>query len=159
MTALLRAGSVPDVNQPVLTKNRESPLHIAAKHGHSGCSAALVNAGADVDCRDRNGWTPLHLASRFGQIEVRVSRQFTWIEEEEEEVHSSPRILCFASVSCCCCGVASCGCPEWAVVCYRGIVEYTSGVRSGHDTKTRVPTLSTYPCESRFDPGVGNSRQ
>lgn len=70
VTALLQAGSVPDVNQPILTENRESPLHIAAKHGHSGASAALINAGANVDCRDRNGWTPLHLASRFGRIEV-----------------------------------------------------------------------------------------
>lgn len=70
MTALLQAGSVPDVNQPILTENRESPLHIAAKHGHSGASAALIDAGANVDCRDRNGWTPLHLASRFGRIEV-----------------------------------------------------------------------------------------
>lgn len=71
--ALLQAGSVPDVNQPVLTENRESPLHIAAKHGHSGASAALISAGANVDCRDRNGWTPLHLASRFGRIEVVTS--------------------------------------------------------------------------------------
>ena len=70
MTALLHAGSVPDVNQPVFTQNQESPLHVAAKHGHAGVSAALINAGADVNCRDRNGWTPLHLASRFGQIEV-----------------------------------------------------------------------------------------
>ena len=68
--ALLQAGSVPDVNQPILTENRESPLHIAAKHGHSGASAALISAGANVDCRDRNGWTPLHLASRFGRIQV-----------------------------------------------------------------------------------------
>jgi len=69
--ALLHAGSIPDVNQPVLVENEERPLHIAAKAGHSAAAAALIGAGASVDCRDRNGWTPLALAARFGRIEVR----------------------------------------------------------------------------------------
>ncbi|CAN0071332.1 unnamed protein product [Scytosiphon promiscuus] len=68
--ALLKAGSVPDVNQPTLVDSRECPLHIAAKLGHSGASSALVEAGASVNIRGQNGWTPLHLAARFGQIEV-----------------------------------------------------------------------------------------
>lgn len=70
VAALLGAGSGPDVNQRTQAGNRECPLHIAAKLGYSGVVAGLVRAGADVNSRDRNGWAPLHLAARFGQIQV-----------------------------------------------------------------------------------------
>ncbi|CAN0407004.1 unnamed protein product, partial [Ectocarpus fasciculatus] len=70
VAALLGAGSGPDVNQRTQAGNKECPLHIAAKLGHSEVAAALVRAGADVNSRDRNDWAPLHLAARFGQLQV-----------------------------------------------------------------------------------------
>lgn len=70
VNALLDAGAYVDVNQPRRSGDQEFPLHVAAKAGHLDMCSALIGAGADVNCRDRNGWTPLHLAARFGQIEV-----------------------------------------------------------------------------------------
>lgn len=73
MKALLAAGADADCNKPRLVKGQEFPLHVAAKSGNAGVCSALITAGAKVNCRDRNGWTPLHLAARFGQVEVRVA--------------------------------------------------------------------------------------
>lgn len=107
VAALLQAGSIPDLNQPVLTESRASPLHIAAKHGHSGAAAALIRAGANVDCRDRNGWTPLHLASRFGRIEV--SQQVFCVDRFvlRRSVLPGHLSVLVSLVACCCDGLLS----------------------------------------------------
>ena len=33
----------------------------------------LIEHGAHVDCRDKNHWTPLHVASKNSQVEVRTT--------------------------------------------------------------------------------------
>jgi ankyrin repeat protein len=42
----------------------------ALKNGHSAVAMALIKAGADVNCKDRNNLTPLMYASRWGFAEV-----------------------------------------------------------------------------------------
>jgi len=50
-----------------------TPLHLAARRGHSRTAAALLKAGAAVNARDEEGWTPLHFAAAGGYAEaVRV---------------------------------------------------------------------------------------
>jgi ankyrin repeat protein len=39
-------------------------LHLAAAHGRSRLCRTLMGAGADVNIRDHNDWTPLHHAAR-----------------------------------------------------------------------------------------------
>jgi len=43
-----------------------SPLHWAARHGHTRMVALLVRNGADWTLRDVEGFTPLHIAVQFG---------------------------------------------------------------------------------------------
>ncbi len=41
-------------------------LHVAAAKGYGQLLSTLIRAGADVACRDRDGWTPLHAAAHWG---------------------------------------------------------------------------------------------
>lgn len=52
---IARGGAVND------SKNfyRMSPLHAAAEEGHAEVVALLLDAGADVEAKERNGYTPL----------------------------------------------------------------------------------------------------
>ena len=47
-----------------------SPLHAAAKNGHVGVARCLLQAGADKDKCDNDGFTPMHFASQNGHVEV-----------------------------------------------------------------------------------------
>ncbi len=48
-------------------KGRETPLHIATRHGYLDMTSMLVAHGADLEARDLRGNTPLHLATRYNQ--------------------------------------------------------------------------------------------
>ena len=47
-----------------------TPLHWAARHGHTETAQALKAAGADVNPADNIGFTPLDWAKRHGQTET-----------------------------------------------------------------------------------------
>lgn len=42
----------------------QTPLHIAALHGHCDVVSRLLSEKANINAQDRNGWTPLHCATR-----------------------------------------------------------------------------------------------
>jgi ankyrin repeat protein len=46
------------------------PLHIACGYGHAEVSLVLLDHGAEIDAKDKNGGTPLHDASYNGHAEV-----------------------------------------------------------------------------------------
>lgn len=47
-----------------------SALHHACRWGHYDVCSWLIGAGADINLRDKNGWTPLHLVVRFGHDRI-----------------------------------------------------------------------------------------
>ena len=47
-----------------------TPMHAAAMEGHAEILSLLLEHGADVDPRSRNGHTPLHCASKKGHLEA-----------------------------------------------------------------------------------------
>lgn len=55
-----RLTSATSVN--TLTASSQSPLHMAALQSQPSCVGILVNAGADLNARDKDGCTPLYLA-------------------------------------------------------------------------------------------------
>eukprot|EP00438_Fugacium_kawagutii_P024359 Skav225970 [mRNA] locus=scaffold4916:21927:23667:- [translate_table: standard] len=63
LSALAAAGA--DVE-----KEGERPLHLAARNGHAGAVARLLELGAMVAPRDFEGDTPLHDAAEYGHVEV-----------------------------------------------------------------------------------------
>ncbi|RWO77977.1 MAG: c-type cytochrome [Mesorhizobium sp.] len=62
---LLDGGANPNAR-----RNREAVLHIAVRSGCLDCVKALVEAGADVNAKTKDGKTPLHMAELKGQREV-----------------------------------------------------------------------------------------
>lgn len=64
----LEAGTEWDCETNV---NKRKPLHFAALYGHSKIVAVLLkNKSAVVDVRDRQGYTPLHLAASEGKLAI-----------------------------------------------------------------------------------------
>ncbi|XP_008410330.1 protein phosphatase 1 regulatory subunit 12A isoform X3 [Poecilia reticulata] len=65
-TALLEGGGslTPHPN------TKATALHVAAAKGYIEVLKVLLQCRVDVDCRDIDGWTPLHAAAHWGQEEV-----------------------------------------------------------------------------------------
>ena len=66
--ALLTAGA--SVHAKAAGGNDVSPLHAAAAGGHADAAAVLVRYGASLEALDRNGHTPLELATQLGHSAV-----------------------------------------------------------------------------------------
>lgn len=65
---LLRHGAQP--NTPAKLDPQPFPLHTAAGGKHTGCAQLLLDAGAEANCVDANGWTPLHFAAKTGNLDL-----------------------------------------------------------------------------------------
>ena len=61
--ALVQAGA----NVNAVTSSGNTALHFAAQKNRVECIVALIAAGADIDARDRDGFTPLLAAIVYGQ--------------------------------------------------------------------------------------------
>ncbi|MBI5226415.1 ankyrin repeat domain-containing protein [Candidatus Micrarchaeota archaeon] len=65
-------------------KNNWGPLHATASHGNLALAKRLVKAGADVNCADDAGLTPLHQAAMGAHPEV-----VEWLLEQGANPHVS----------------------------------------------------------------------
>jgi len=63
--SLLERGGV-DVNER-RGKAKQTPLHVAAENGHFEIASQLMSHGAQVDCVDAQGSTPLLLAAKWAK--------------------------------------------------------------------------------------------
>jgi len=59
----IAAGTDLDQIDPNTTGNRGSCLGVSIAFGHSDVAEALIDAGADIDYRNKNGSSPLHIAA------------------------------------------------------------------------------------------------
>jgi ankyrin repeat protein len=55
---------------PKLEQAGRSDLHYAARDGDVPKAKGLLDQGADVNQRDKHGWTPLHFAAQEQQVDV-----------------------------------------------------------------------------------------
>ncbi len=66
---LLEGGANPSGHEAGY--ERYAPLHLACRVGHhTTIVRLLLSHGADVNARNRDGWTPLHYACRHGQTDI-----------------------------------------------------------------------------------------
>ena len=61
---------LPEVDVNHCDSNNETALHCAVTEGHSDVVQVLIDAGADIDTKNEDGYSPLHVASRSGALEV-----------------------------------------------------------------------------------------
>ena len=47
-----------------------TPLHWAARKGHTTIVEYLLTKGAEINVKDNDGWTPLHFAAYRGRKDV-----------------------------------------------------------------------------------------
>lgn len=47
-----------------IDRHGKTGLHIASMHGHYQMVEILLGQGAEINAADKNGWTPLHCASK-----------------------------------------------------------------------------------------------
>jgi hypothetical protein len=66
----LDAGYPPNAKLPA---THQSVLHLAALHGHLPTVVRLLAAGADVNSRDLDDWTPAHNAANDGHLDTLVA--------------------------------------------------------------------------------------
>ena len=59
----IAAGTNLDKQDPNPTGSKDTALGMAAAFGHSAVAIALINAGADLNKRNKDGNTPLHSAA------------------------------------------------------------------------------------------------
>ncbi|KXZ44528.1 hypothetical protein GPECTOR_66g256 [Gonium pectorale] len=50
--------------------NHGTPLHIAACEGYVKAIVALLQAGANIDAANKDGWTPLHIVAKNGHVKA-----------------------------------------------------------------------------------------
>jgi len=63
---------------------------VASVHGHLNIARLLADRGADMNVKEQDLWTPLHLASRNGRLEVvRLLEQGTGVDEQIGGLHFS----------------------------------------------------------------------
>ena len=65
---LIKEGA--EVNTPSKNPMAVRPLHSAVAAQHMRISELLLEAGAEVDCFQKDGYTPLHEAAGNGQLEM-----------------------------------------------------------------------------------------
>lgn len=52
-----------------MSSNGRTPLHDACQGGHKKCVDLLIDFDVDVDCQDRDGMAPIHVAAFQGELE------------------------------------------------------------------------------------------
>lgn len=72
VTALLQIGV--DINAGDHNETRTAPLHFAAAEGQLEVVNTLCQLGANVECRDGQGWTALHQASSTPHVIITQAR-------------------------------------------------------------------------------------
>ena len=58
------------VNSRIQDDTQKTPLHRAAESGHENVVEFLIKHDADTDAKDKDDWTPLQYACRFGHIKI-----------------------------------------------------------------------------------------
>ncbi len=62
-------GNIQKLKEAKISRNwksrlwKSSGLHVAAMHNQLGSARFFLNKKVDINAKDKNGWTPLHLAS------------------------------------------------------------------------------------------------
>jgi len=66
----IAAGTDLNQKDPNPTGNKDDALGMAAAFGHTNVAKALIEAGADINSRNKNGDTPLHISSFLCYTEI-----------------------------------------------------------------------------------------
>jgi len=60
-------------------RDKSTPLHLCAYHGFTKCAEALLKAGADLEAKTEDGYTPLRVAVERDQVDFAI-----WLTEKHK---------------------------------------------------------------------------
>jgi len=69
---LLKKGGGDHLN--LLSKQRNTPLHLASMNGHLPLMEFLLDKNAEINCQNEKGNTALHLAVDNDHLQVKLSK-------------------------------------------------------------------------------------
>lgn len=67
---LIENGANPNIQDSALHVKGQTPLHFAALFNQQKIAEYIVEKGAEISKQDEGGYTPLHIAARYGRLEV-----------------------------------------------------------------------------------------
>ncbi|XP_042336801.1 ankyrin repeat domain-containing protein 27 isoform X2 [Sceloporus undulatus] len=77
----------------VTNQEGQTPLHIAALHGHDDLVTLLLKLGADVGAKDANHTVPLHLACQNGHLEVVKCLIENNAKQNKKDIHGNTPLM------------------------------------------------------------------
>ncbi|KAH0619590.1 hypothetical protein JD844_000322 [Phrynosoma platyrhinos] len=77
----------------VTNQDGQTPLHVAALHGHDDLVTLLLKLGADVGAKDANHAVPLHLACQNGHLEVVKCLIENNAKQNKKDIHGNTPLM------------------------------------------------------------------
>ncbi len=65
--------------------DQRTPLHLAAKNGHSGAVKILLEKNSDIEARDKFEDQPIHAAAKGSKLRYGIDTTYSLVSEQSKQ--------------------------------------------------------------------------